>query len=109
MVPIDKAGWEKDGISGGSILLLREGDEFDIVYTDVFRTVSSKEDGGVVMRMYEGNGTYALLIVYPKTSSETWVFRLNAEGSGELVLQQARYGDAVPIRKFSTMRAVCSK
>lgn len=109
LVPKNKAGWTKDAITGGSHLLLKDGETFDIIFTDAMkRTVSSREDGGQIIRIAENGGTYVILVNYPN-SVETWVFNLDSNGKGVVTFHQARYGDAVPVRKHSVMRASCAK
>jgi hypothetical protein len=45
IVPRDKAGWIEDGISSGGLVLLLNGDEFDIVITDSLGSKSMRADG----------------------------------------------------------------
>ncbi len=109
-VPKNKAGWTKDAITGGSHLLLKDGDNFDIIYTDATkRTISSREDGGQIIRISESGGTYVILVNYPGKLVETWVFNLDRDGRGVVTFHQARYGDHFPIRKHSVLRASCEK
>jgi hypothetical protein len=110
LVPKNKAGWAKDKTTGGSYLLLREGDNFDIVYTDATkRTISSREDRGQIIRISESGGNYVILVNYPAKLVETWVFELDGDGGGVVAFHQARYDNHFPIRKHSVMRASCEK
>ncbi|HXC67868.1 MAG TPA: hypothetical protein VN638_10645, partial [Nitrospiraceae bacterium] len=50
-----------------------------------------------------------LIVDYPSMNVETYYFRLNQKGKGELTVSQARYGEEARINKHSLMRATCSK
>jgi hypothetical protein len=109
-VPRDKAGWQQDRTSAGSYLLLKDSRGFDLIFTDATRrTISSRDDGGQVLRVTETPGTVVVVINYPQTLLETWTFKLNERGTGFVVFTQSRYGDDVLIQKYSVMRGVCSK
>jgi hypothetical protein len=105
------AGWQRDAITNGQYLLVREKDgKFDIVFTDATRrTMSTKEDGGQVLVAHDADDKIVLLIIYPQMSIETWVFTLNSSGIGKVSVSQARYGDRSVIRKHSLMAADCRK
>jgi hypothetical protein len=110
LVPKAEAGWTKDKISAGRYILMREKEDFDIVYMDAAkRTVSSKEDGANIIKVTEKPGTVVLILNYPGTNIETWVFKIDGKGEGSVMVSQQRYGDSAPIVKYSLMRAVCSK
>ena len=110
-VPKQKAGWVADRISSGSYLVTRDADgKYDIVYTDATnRTVSSREDGGNVLVISRKDNYLVLVVNYPEMNVETWYFRINRSGVGELTVSQARYGEEARINKHSLMRATCSK
>lgn len=111
LVPTKNAGWQRDAITNGQYLLVREKDgDLDIVFTDATkRTLSAKEDGGRVLVANDTETKVVLLVIYPEMSIETWVFNLTNAGSGNVSVSQARYGDEAMVRKHSLMVADCRK
>jgi hypothetical protein len=111
LVEQDAAGWKKDGISSGNFLVIREANEnYDIVVTDSLnRTKSSREEGGEVSVVSKSDSHLVLIVGHPSMNVETYYFRLNQKGKGELTVSQARYGEEARINKHSLMRATCSK
>jgi len=111
LLPRDKAGWQKDGISKGSYLVTRDADgKYDIIFSDAIKqTKSSREDGGDVIVVSKSDDRLVLLVNYPEMNVETWYFRIDSRGGGEVTVSQARYGEDAMINKHSLMRAVCSK
>ena len=104
------SGWAKDRITGGRVVVTRTKGEFDIIFTDAAkRTVSSKEDGATIQKLEERPGTLVLLVIYPRVSVETWVFKIDQSGRGYLMMSQQRFGEAVLLRKYALMRADCAK
>jgi len=104
----NQSDWRADKISGSS-LLVREGDKYDIIFTDsAKRTISSTEDGARIVPISLPPEPLVLLVIYPRTLAETWVFDIDSSGRGFVTFHQARYG-AVLIKKHSVMRAECSK
>ena len=85
LVPREKSGWTQDGISQGSMQLVRDGKELDIVYTDTAGTRSAKADGFLVFNLSPPNNTgfVTLIAVSERTGVvEHYLFTLNAEGRG---------------------------
>ena len=111
LVDKSKAGWQADKITDGSYLLLRKDDgSFDIIFTDATkRTISSRDDGAQMVTLRDGGGKIVVLVNYPDMNIETWYFRLNDAGSGEVTVSQARYGDRAFVTKHSLMRAECAR
>ena len=104
------AGWQKDGISKGSYLVTKVGEDYDIIYVDAAdRTVSTREDGGQVLTVTDMPGTIVLLVVYPRRSAETWTLRLDDQGRGFVMQTISRFNGPLGIEKYSLMRATCSK
>ena len=105
------AGWQKDGISKGSYILIKESKGvYDIVFNDALnRTISSKEDGGQIVVVADTPSTKVILVNYPDMNIETYYFTLNPSGNGQLSVSQARYWEAAFANKHSLMRGVCSK
>lgn len=110
-VPKKEAGWVEDGISKGSYLVTRDADgKYDIIFSDAInRTISSREDGGEVVVISKSDNRLVLVVAYPEMNVETWYFRIDLSGTGELTVSQARYGEASFINKHSLMKAACSK
>ncbi len=105
-----KAGWVPDRITGGRYILTREGDELDIIYVDAAkRTVSSREDGGKVILVTDKPGTLVLIVNYPEMTIETWVFKIDRDGKGTVMVSMHRYGDSAMIKRTLVMRAPCAK
>lgn len=63
-VPPEEVGWAEDGISNGGIQLIRDGDSFDIVYTDAIGGRSVQADGATVIG-YPASSGFLVLAVYP--------------------------------------------
>lgn len=107
IVPASKAGWTEDGVSGGSFQLIRSGDDWDIVFTDVSGgTVSSKGDGGTTAGEVTADGDIVVFISYPKGVFETWVFWLSNKNP-TASYSQAKFSTG--IRKHSLMVAPCRR
>lgn len=52
LVPKDKSGWQEDSISGGDILLVKNGKDYDIIYTDALGgTKSARADGFTIVEV----------------------------------------------------------
>ncbi len=108
LVKAKDSGWRKSSIEMGNILLTRAGDSYDIIFTDTMKTTSSIDDGGIIVKVIDSKPPLVLLVNYPGVSVETWVFRLDELGKGELTYSQARYNGAL-ISKHSLLKASCDK
>ena len=65
LVPAGKDGWQKDGISGGRIILNYTNDEVDLLIKDATGTTKSvKQDGGKIILRKSNNGLVALTVFY---------------------------------------------
>jgi hypothetical protein len=107
-VTAKQAGWTAGTIDGGSTVLMRNGNQFDIVFSDALgRNMSIAEDGGTPIVISKADGTIVLVVDYPGRSVETWIFKLNDVGRGEVTFSQARYNGT--ISKHSLFRAACEK
>jgi hypothetical protein len=111
LIPKDKAGWQKDGISKGSYLVTRDAaGEYDIVFTDALnRTISSRVDGGRIVMVSQSDDHLILIVNYPEMNVETWYFNVDRMGIGKVTISQARYGSNASINKHSLMTAICSR
>jgi len=108
-VPEDQSGWEEDGISGGQILLLRDGDQLDVIYTDSVGTRSARSDGGEVIYLGDGGNSrfISVLIIYLSTATtEHYLFNVDNSGEGEVLFSTMR--PAGLVQKASLLRAACS-
>jgi hypothetical protein len=109
LVPLKKAGWTAGGISEGSTILMRAGDSFEMVFSDALgRSMSATEDGGVLVVISNTPESIALVVSYPGKSIETWIFKLDETGRGEVTFSQARYNGTLS-SKHSLFRASCEK
>jgi hypothetical protein len=111
LVPEKQAGWNTDAIKDGAYLLMRRnGDQFDIVFSDSMnRTVSSVDDGAQIVLIDQSEQQMVFLVHYPKTNIETWYFRIDGRGRGEVTVSQARFGATAFIQKHGLMRAACAR
>jgi hypothetical protein len=103
----DDAGWQEDGLSQGRFsIVATERGKFDILFTDATgEVVSSVQDGGHVFLTGYTEEAVAFMVVYPFTSTETYVvWRFG--GEVEAVWSSAKYG--TPIPKLGAYRASCS-
>lgn len=108
LVPPNHPCWTEDGISGGNLLLLQDGDKFDIVYSDVKGTRSVKADGFEVVNITQP-GTGALLLIAINGSTgivEHYFFRIDRAGTGTLVWGSIK-GNGSMIQKSGLMAATC--
>lgn len=106
LVTAKDAGWADEKISKGSFQLLRSGDEYDIVFTDsTGGTLSSKGDGATTTGFYDQAGNLVVIVMYPESLIETWVFWLSVKTERVATYSQARHH--APIRKHSLLRATC--
>lgn len=109
-VPPSEAGWGEDQISDGQITLTRDGDQWDIIYTDVTGTRSARADQGQVFYLGDGGtpGFHSVLIAYSGVGAGTvehYLFKLNPDGRGEVAFSTMRPGGL--IQKASILRAEC--
>ena len=111
LVPSKGAGWQKDGITKGTYLVMRDAaGEYDIIFTDALnRTVSSREDGGQIIVVSQSDDRLILIVSYPEMNLEIWYFSIDRRGVGKVTVSQARYGSEAVINKHSLMTAVCSR
>ena len=58
------AGWSEDGISNGKIILVKEGEDFDILFDDIIGGYGYREDGADVFMLGLQNGKITILIVH---------------------------------------------
>jgi hypothetical protein len=107
----DQAGWTKDAITGGSIefIIDNDGNNPDIVFSDVSRTRSSRADGAQVVALPgETPNSFLVIVIYPQHSTiEHYLFMLDARGRGTVAWGTARA--VAQIQKSSLYAATCSR
>ena len=109
LVPKDKAGWRRDTVAGGSLQLIRDGANFDVVYTDSSGgTRSARSDGFQVFPVPGTPPTRHLLLGVHPTSGvvEHWLFDIDAAGRGSVIWGTVRGGTKLP--KSGLMEARCN-
>ncbi|MEO9340760.1 hypothetical protein ABFT80_25445 [Mesorhizobium sp. SB112] len=74
IVDDESAGWIKDGLANGGIQLLKDGDGFDVVYTDAVGSRSAKAVGGTAIKMVEDENLAMVLVAYPTATRPISVF-----------------------------------
>lgn len=105
-VPADDAGWHTEAISNGMFQLLRNGDDYDVVFTDATgATLSAKGDGAKIAASKDATGNLLLIVFYASRVLETYVFWFGVKGNPTVTFSQAKYG--TPISKHSLMTASC--
>jgi hypothetical protein len=67
------SGWFSDGFSNGKFSLIRNGKEFDILFTDFSGTRSSRSDGAVVIVSEKTTDAMTVIAAYPR-ALETYLF-----------------------------------
>ena len=81
----DQRGWKQDQISKGEFLLIRDGKDVDIVYSDVAGTRSSKADGATMILLPGTEaGTFIVVTGYASAIAH-YTFSLDQKGAGEVV------------------------
>lgn len=98
----DAPGWVEDGISSGRIILVREGDEWDILFGDAAGSTSYRNDGAVVVLLAQ-NERFITVGAFTPFYSETYTFNLV---DNEVVWTSHKTGTPVP--KVAIYRSDCS-
>jgi hypothetical protein len=110
LVPANKAGFTKDGITGGRIILnLYDNNEVDLLLKDASGGTSSvKQQGARLSLLPVSNGLINVMVVYAGGGSvEQYVFQLDGRGNGTVVHTQVRtVSDKV--NKATLLTAQCS-
>jgi hypothetical protein len=106
-VPKAESGWQEDGISGGEMVLIMNGDEPDLVFTDVTQqTFSARGVGAAVAEVRGDFKDFRLIVViYPAGAVEHFIFRLDGRGVGKVIWGTAKVGG--PIQKSTIFEASC--
>ena len=109
LISPDKAGWVKDGIDGGRIILNFINDEVDLLIKNATgATASVKQDGGKIIIRKTTSGLIRLTVLYgAETATEDYVFQVDDRGNGTVVFTTVRTA-ADTINKMSLMTAKCT-
>jgi len=104
-----KTGWTKDGVSKGDITLVRDGDEYDIIFTDATGGTSSAKANGAEVLFLGGTRPFVILEAYTKTqglSVFTYTFDLDDHGAGQVVYSATKLNGL--INKAAIYKAECT-
>jgi hypothetical protein len=104
-------GWTKDGISDGSLTVLRDtAGQYDVVIKSVGNSFTAKGDGAQVFRV-DGNydQRFTLVVVYPLPVTELYQFTLDQSGRGTVIWAAVKNGLLGKITKGTLFTATCSK
>jgi len=108
-VPENEAGWTEDGISDGQIILTRDEEKFDLIFSDASgKTSSARGQGGSVYTL-RVNPLISLLVIYPPdivSVAETYTFHLDDDGKGTVAWTTTKAGGLVD--KAAVYKAECS-
>src|SRR6266446_8392912 len=86
-------GWQRDGISQGTVTILRNGDDFDLIIKDAWATFSARGDEATVVRIYgDTDREMTLVAIYPLGSTEVYQLTLDANGRGKLIWATTKNG-----------------
>ena len=110
LVPSEKSGFQEDTISGGSTFLIREKDQYDIVFVDAIGPKSLKEDGFQIVEVPQPRPGFFMLIAVNSESGITqhYLFQLDTTGDGNLVWGSVK-GTGGTIAKSNLMHSKCSR
>src|SRR3954465_14824854 len=80
-------GWVSDGISSGSLTIVRDSAAaYDVIIKDAQTPFSAKGDGGRVFKVDgQDDQRFTLLIVYPHPVTEMYQFTLDEGGRGTVI------------------------
>jgi hypothetical protein len=109
-ITAEQSGWQKDGVSGGSLQLLANGNEYDVVYTDATGgTRSARADGFEVIGVNQPQTGFLLVFAVNAQGGvmEHWLFRLDGFGAGTVAWGTLKASG--PIQKSSLFSAKCSR
>ena len=108
IVPATKAGWDDDKISGGAFTLTKQGNDFDVLYFDVTKKItSSRASGAVVQPLRIGEKNFTLMVYYANDTIELYTFAIENSGAKTMHLIQSKGGES-PIQKSSVLIAECA-
>jgi hypothetical protein len=98
----DQIGWIDDGISDGSVALIRNGDTFDVIQKDAIGIISAAAEGATVAVIDVHEPFVDVLVSYPQGAKELYTFDLVGK---RVTWTQHKFG--VLFDKASTYIADC--
>ena len=108
MVPRDKAGWQKDGISGGRVLLAKlPNGSFDLIYYDRTEMIRSSSREGAVITIAMSNDDE--LIVNIRYSETMEIYTFWSTRSGKLQYAHLQSKSAPLLTKQALFIGECSE
>lgn len=107
LVPKDKAGWQKDGITGGKTTLSVINGNYDILYTDSSGRgiMSATAEGAKVVMTRNTSSTIQVIVLYPTSTTEIYTFWRTTDGSYQFSQIQNKID---PVPKSSVYVGNCS-
>ncbi len=107
LVPKDKAGWQKDGITGGKTTLSVINGKHDILYTDSSGRgiMSATAEGAEIVLTRNTSSTIQVIVLYPTSTTEIYTFWKTADGEYQFSQIQNKID---PIPKSSVYIGNCS-
>ena len=99
----DEVGWVDDGITDGSVVLVRNGDALDIIIRDAVGRISATAEGANVILLDVRDPFIEVLVSYPQGAKELYTFDMKER---RLAWSQHKFG--VAFDKAATFLAECS-
>ena len=107
-MPDDKAGWTQDKLSPGGVGLVKDGDNYDLLFVNtMIGTFSVTERGFTLRKIIDDpdKGILILSVTNPKAAHDSYFFKLDKEGNGEVLWSNFKWGGAAD--KGSLMTGIC--
>lgn len=107
LVPVDKAGWQKDGISKGQTTLSFNNGKYDILYTDSSDRgiMSATAEGATIVLTRNTSSTIQVIALYPTSTTEIYTFWKTTDGKYQFSQIQNKIA---PVPKSSVYVGNCS-
>lgn len=107
LVPKDKAGWQKDGITGGNTTLSVTNGNYDILYTDSSGRgiMSATSEGAKIALTRNTSSTIQVIVLYPTSTTEIYTFWKTSDGKYQFSQIQNKIA---PLPKSSVFIGNCS-
>lgn len=99
--PNEEAGWDKDRIPNGKIILVKQDEHWDIQFDDFFGAYSYRKDGAEVVPLVTNAGFITLMAIHQNYQD---ILTFNLFG-GEVAWSSHKTGTPVP--KVGVYHAKC--
>ena len=99
------SGWTKAAISKGQIILILDKDKPRLILKHAGGMSDTVSDGAIVHLLENSPGIVAIIVIWPGTAVENYIFSVDKDGIGELVWGTFRFSPI--ITKGSVLRAEC--